>query len=179
MSARARTIALTGAILTLGLAVAPMALGRDAALSAIRPAVDAEIDGLRWVRTAQLAQWMADDRDRPLVLLDTRPVAEFDVSHLPGARRVDPTTRDTAALGIPPRARVVVYCSVGWRSGHVARRLLDAGRGRTWNLEGGLFAWANEGRPMVDASGNATARVHPFDAAWGRLLRPELRAPLP
>ena len=44
----------------------------------------------RWITTRQLADWLAD-RHRPApVLLDVRTPAEWEVSHLPGARRVDP-----------------------------------------------------------------------------------------
>lgn len=37
------------------------------------------------------------------------------------------------------------------------------------NLRGGIFAWHNAGLPLVNARG-ATRYVHPFNAAWGRLL---------
>ncbi len=38
------------------------------------------------------------------------------------------------------------------------------------NLEGGLFQWANEGRPLA---GGATG-VHPFNSFWGRGLESRL-----
>ena len=72
----------------------------------------------------------------------------------------------------------MVYCSVGVRSAGVARRLRAAGFAEVENLEGSVFRWANEGRPLVAAGGAATDVVHPYDAAWGRLLRPERRADL-
>ena len=61
------------------------------------------------------------------------------------------------------------------------RRVVDAlerGHERVFNLEGGLFGWANAGRP-VWAEGSRAAKVHPYDDEWGRLLRPALRSPLP
>jgi 3-mercaptopyruvate sulfurtransferase SseA len=63
------------------------------------------------------------------------------------------------------------------RSARAARALTLAGHLDVRNLDGGLFAWANERRALV-ADGTATVSVHPFDARWGRLLRRELRAPL-
>jgi 3-mercaptopyruvate sulfurtransferase SseA len=42
-------------------------------------------------------------------------------------------------------------------------------------LAGGIFQWANEERPLVDAAGNPTTRVHPYNRFWGRLLKPKLR----
>jgi len=37
-------------------------------------------------------------------------------------------------------------------------------------LEGGVFAWANNGQRMVDAGGPAKA-VYPINWKWGRLLK--------
>ena len=37
------------------------------------------------------------------------------------------------------------------------------------NLDGSIFQWANEGRPLV--RGNQRVQdVHPYDENWGRLL---------
>ena len=37
------------------------------------------------------------------------------------------------------------------------------------NLEGGIFDWHNDGRPLTDANGK-TPYVHPYDDKWGQLL---------
>jgi hypothetical protein len=41
------------------------------------------------------------------------------------------------------------------------------------NLEGSIFRWANEGRPVY-ADGMQVDRVHPFDDSWGKLLKEDL-----
>lgn len=135
------------------------------------------------VSTDRLAAEL-DGRPAPL-LLDARGPDEYAVSHLPGARRVDPDASAgdlAAALGTAARDRpVVVYCSVGVRSAGVAERLRAAGFADVRNLDGSVFRWANEGRPLVrgGAGSDAAAReVHPYDAVWGRLLDPALRADL-
>jgi rhodanese-related sulfurtransferase len=128
--------------------------------------------------TAALAAQLADSTVAPL-LLDARTEAEYAVSHLPGAHRVDPDASPAeladALEGIDRQRPIVVYCSVGVRSGAVARRLQSAGFGRVENLAGSIFRWANEGRPLV-RDGRAAVAVHPYDAVWGRLLAPEHRA---
>jgi rhodanese-related sulfurtransferase len=127
--------------------------------------------------TAQLAAWLADtNRPRP-VLLDVRPQSEFAISHLPGARQVDPNARpaDIRRLLPTPQAPVVVYCSVGWRSSALGERLIKDGLTNVANLEGSLFAWANEDRPL-EADGKPASRVHPYNRTFGKLLRPEKRA---
>ena len=117
--------------------------------------------------------------EAPPLVLDAREPAEYAVSHLPGARRVDPgaSAGDLArALADVDRERgVVVYCSVGVRSAAVARRLREAGFARVENLDGSVFRWANEGRPLV-RDGRPAATVHPYSTTWGRLLRPDRRA---
>ncbi len=143
----------------------------------LRPAIEARVPEVRWVATATLVAWLAGEGGARPILLDAREAAEFDVSHLAGARRVDPDRTDFGSLDLDRSRRVVVYCSVGWRSGLLADRLRVAGF-EVYNLEGGVFQWANEGRPMVTRGGEVARRVHPYDAVWGRLLRPERRHPL-
>ena len=48
-----------------------------------------------------------------------------------------------------PTRPVIVYCSAGYRGATLARRLQRFGRRDVWNLEGGIFAWANEGFEVV------------------------------
>ena len=67
--------------------------------------------------------------------------------------------------------RVVVYDAVGFYSAELAETLSSAGSGEIFYLEGGIFQWANEGRPLVDADGSPTTKVHPYNKLWGRLLK--------
>ena len=112
-------------------------------------------------------------RGQRVVLLDARELAEFRVSHLEGAARIDPSHPDFDAVRVPERARVVVYCSVGWRSADIASQLRQRGVD-AYNLEGGIFRWANEGHPVVRGDRRVRA-VHPYDETWGRLLDAPLR----
>jgi len=163
------------AVALVGLAFAPHAGAQDP--GALRPVIAARYPDVAWVDAPTLAQWLAAPSSQRPLLLDARTEAEFAVSHLEGARRIDPEHPDLAALGPPTNRRVVVYCSVGWRSAYIADVLQRAGYRRVFNLEGGIFGWANADRPVVDAHG-PTHRVHPYDAVWGRLLRADLRSPL-
>lgn len=141
----------------------------------LKPVIVARFPKVQWVDTETLAEWMeAAPSDEPL-LLDARAADEFAVSHLLGAQRVDPNHPGIATLELATDRKVVVYCSVGYRSGAIAEQLAAAGYEDVYNLEGGIFAWANEGRPVF--RGNVqVAVVHPYDAVWGVLLRNDLRA---
>lgn len=145
----------------------------------IEALVRARFPGVEGISGDELAAELNDPQEQPPLLLDVREEAEYAVSHLPGARRARTTAEALEILDNGPREReIVVYCSVGYRSAELANELEGAGFTNVRNLEGSIFAWANAGRPIVDAHG-ATHKVHPFDAEWGNLLRPELRAPLP
>jgi rhodanese-related sulfurtransferase len=141
----------------------------------LKPVIAARFPKVQWVDTETLAEWMqAEPSDAPL-LLDVRAADEFAVSHLLRAQRVDPNHPAIASLELATDRKVVVYCSVGYRSGAIAEQLSAAGYEKVYNLEGGIFAWANEGRPVFRGDVRA-AVVHPYDAVWGVLLRKDLRA---
>lgn len=107
----------------------------------------------------------------PPLLLDVRTPAEFQVSHLAGARFVDAQSVPTAQFAELDHNRpVVVYCSVGVRSERLGERLHALGFRHVRNLYGGLFEWVNEGHPVYNAAG-LTAGVHPYSAFWGTWLK--------
>ena len=148
-------------------------LGR-LSLDSLAPVISARFPGVQWIDAPTLQSWIDDESEMETVLLDARAPEELAVSHLDGAIRIDPDAPDFDSLGISTEARVVVYCSVGYRSAAVAEALTAAGVKRVYNLRGGIFGWANDGRPIVRDGAPADA-VHPYDALWGRFLRPELR----
>lgn len=119
----------------------------------------------------KFAEWLADtSRPQPLVL-DVRSRAEYDISHLPNAIWAGTVPLQTDALKqSPPDRPVVFYCSVGWRSGQAATRWVKSGRRAVFNLEGSIFQWANEGRPLTDPRGKEVSVVHPFNQSSGALL---------
>lgn len=123
------------------------------------------------ISTAELAAM-----DVSPIVLDVREEKEFAVSHIAGAIRADnDASAQLQRLGVNYDAPIVVYCSVGYRSSLLAEKLSRAGFTNVRNLEGSIFAWANEGRGLVNAHGEATG-VHPFNIIWGRYLaRPKWR----
>jgi rhodanese-related sulfurtransferase len=124
--------------------------GRTMGLDLVRQVTGRKFPGVKHITTAELAGWLADSgRSLPL--------------------HMEAFARDTP---------VVVYCSVGYRSARVARWLGRQGFTNVRQLDGSLFAWANEGRPMV-ADGRSVREVHPYNDFWGRLLKPEVRSDAP
>ena len=126
--------------------------------------------------TTELAAWLRDPAREQPVLLDVRTEKEFAVSHLHGATRVEPSADAAKLLAqLPPGRPVVTYCSVGYRSSDLAERLKKAGVISVFNLEGSIFQWANEGRP-IEARGQPADKVHPYNRKFGRMLDEKKRA---
>ena len=172
--------------------------------------------------TAELAQLIARS-STPVVLLDVRTAAEYEVSHLAGAHRFDPPADRSLLESLAPvlksaglhegqAATLVLYCSVGYRSSDLAARLASeasttrsstgsstpvsprtspqaaskasdqppansvADPPTSWsglryvNLQGSIFRWALENRPLVNSAGVTVRVVHGYNRTWARLL---------
>ena len=126
------------------------------------------------------ANWLRQHaHDDGLVLIDTRPAAEFWAGHLPGARHFDPFPfhyYDTSerggaefrsqlewifsALGIEPGATVVCYENdSGMRATRVAWALEWVGHPRVKILDGGINA-TDKSQLTTKASAVAPATFH-------------------
>jgi len=106
------------------------------------------------------------------VFLDAREPREYAVSHIAGAIPVgyDRFQVDNLPASLAKGQRIVVYCSVGYRSEKVTEKLQKAGFTNVSNLYGGIFEWVNHGLPVVNQSG-VTKDVHAFDRTWGIWLK--------
>jgi rhodanese-related sulfurtransferase len=152
---------------------------QDLAWSSLKTTIRSQYPSVEHISTDSLAQWLDDSAAPDPYLIDARQPEEFAVSHLREGVNipVDDSTwaaLDTVATDTP----IVVYCSVGYRSSEMAARLQEAGFTNVTNLEGSIFEWANEGRPVY-RDGERVDEVHPYDAVWGKLLDEDLRAATP
>jgi rhodanese-related sulfurtransferase len=162
------------AIAVLLIATATVVCGQGVAWAVVNWKVRHDFPGIRRIEPRQLADWLNDKGRAQPVLLDIRTKPEYDVSHIHGARRVDPDA-NAEGIHLPKDQPVVTYCSVGYRSGGFAKKLQEAGYTNVQNMAGSIFQWANEGRP-VERNGERVHKVHPYNSTWGKLLKPELRA---
>ncbi len=125
------------------------------------------------VGAAWLAEKLEADGPDSVFLVDVRSPEEYAVSHLQGAVQAEKVSEVQALLdrrtGVEAEKPVVLYCSVGYRSSSIASRLIDKGYENILNLEGSIFQWANEGRPVYRA-GRPVHEVHPYNNRWGKLL---------
>lgn len=84
-----------------------------------------------------------------IVLLDVRTPQEYQQGRLAGARLI-PIDQLLQRLGELPKDRpILVYCAVGSRSAQVFSFLARRGYAEVYNLDGGIYAWAARGYPVV------------------------------
>jgi rhodanese-related sulfurtransferase len=126
------------------------------------------------IEPRELEAWLHDSHRTAPTLIDVRTQAEYEVSHLRGARRIEPGS-PPSVLGLPPETPIVVYCSVGYRSSAFGESLKKFGFQNVMDLKGSIFQWANEGRPLVQ-NDHPTTKVHPYNNVWGQLLDKQHRA---
>jgi rhodanese-related sulfurtransferase len=104
---------------------------------------------------------------KDVLLLDAREWSEFKVSHIKNALFVgyDQFEMDTLK-SIDKNKKIVVYCSVGYRSEKISEKLKQAGFINVSNLYGGIFEWVNQGNPVFDETGNVTENIHAYSKTW-------------
>lgn len=106
-----------------------------------------------------------------ILFLDAREPTEYAVSHLKGAVFAGYDHFDlSVSKDWAKDRRIVVYCSVGYRSEKITEKLRLAGFTNVSNMYGGIFEWVNCNHPVYDEKG-PTNRVHAYDRTWGIWLK--------
>jgi rhodanese-related sulfurtransferase len=104
-------------------------------------------------------------------IFDARNREEYNVSHIKGSRFLGYKDLEEQALdGVPKDSKVVLYCSIGYRSEKVAEQLRERGYTNVYNLYGSIFEWVNQGLPVVDTTGEQTKKVHTYNSRWSKWL---------
>lgn len=109
--------------------------------------------------------------NKNILLLDTRSLEEFQVSHLPNALFIDYDKFNSEKVKeINRDTKIVVYCSVGYRSERIGEKLIKMGFTDVQNLYGGIFDWVNHNHTVVNQVGLQTDSVHTYNKDWSRWL---------
>jgi rhodanese-related sulfurtransferase/DNA-binding transcriptional ArsR family regulator len=124
---------------------------RDAEVERLVRAYFGDRDGLEPVVMTDL---LDRARSGEVLLIDVRPVEEFEAAHIAGARSVPMSALDDLAAELPAGAAVVAYCRGPYCvfADDAVRILRERGVDAR-RLEGGLPEWRAAGLPV--ASGRA------------------------
>lgn len=85
-------------------------------------------------------------------VVDVREPDEWAAGHVEGSLHL-PLGQLTARAGELPPGRLVLVCRSGARSAQAADWLVDTQSRAAVNLDGGLQAWRDSGRPLVTDAG--------------------------
>lgn len=108
-------------------------------------------------------------QEEDIVLLDARKLKEYKTSHLPGAKHIGFLNIEQATLEtIPKDSKIVLYCSIGYRSEKVAEKLQEQGYTNVQNLYGSIFEWVNQGHEVVNQKEVPTSKVHTYNKKWSQ-----------
>ena len=104
------------------------------------------------------------------VFLDAREKKEYTVSHIKDAVWVGYNDFNLSRVSeVPKDKKIIVYCSIGYRSEKIAEKLLKVGYTDVSNLYGGVFEWVHEEKKIHNNKGETKA-VHAFNKEWSQWL---------
>lgn len=90
--------------------------------------------------------------DKTVQLVDVRTPDEFAGGHIEGAVNYDFYATDFAQkmAQLDKKRPVMVYCAAGGRSGSAAEKLKKLGFPKIYDLDGGMGAWREAGKKVVN-----------------------------
>ena len=104
-----------------------------------------------------------------ILILDVRKAEEYNVSKISSAQNLNFKCSDTELKEILTNfnneTQIINYCSLGYRSAIMTNRIremvendssISIDKDKVFNLEGSIFKWANENRPLIDPDGQTT-----------------------
>ncbi|SES88520.1 Rhodanese-related sulfurtransferase [Nitrosomonas marina] len=102
-----------------------------------------------------------------LVLVDVRTPEERRISVIPGAITKDDFEENPAKY---QNRTVVVYCTIGYRSGQYTRQLRQQGLD-AYNLSEGILGWAHIDGRLVNDQQQTTRQVHVYSRPWNLAVK--------
>ncbi len=140
----------------------------------VNPAFDQKISNSISFTIPTMGVKELNETTEKVYILDAREKEEYDISHIPNAKYIGYNQLEIKALlGIPKDAKIVLYCSIGYRSEKIGEKLRKKGFSNVHNLYGSIFEWVNQGYRVVDKQNQPTNRVHTYNKNWSQWVEEE------
>ncbi|MGL1892606.1 MAG: rhodanese-like domain-containing protein [Spirochaetaceae bacterium] len=108
--------------------------------------------------------------DSDIFILDTRSEKEFTLSHIKDAIFIDYKSFSLDKLPkINKNSKIIIYCTIGYRSEKIGEALLDDGYIDVSNLYGGLINWVNLKFDVYNKNG-IVKKIHLYSILWRKYL---------
>jgi len=135
----------------------------------VNPAFDQKISTTISFTVPTMGVQELKETEETVYILDAREKKEYNISHIPNAQYIGYNKINKAVLKeIPKDAKVVLYCSIGYRSEKIGEKIRKKGFTNVHNLYGSIFEWVNQGYPVVDKDGQPTQKVHTYNKNWSQ-----------
>lgn len=106
-------------------------------------------------------------KDTSILFLDAREYNEYKISHLKNSKYIGYKKFTlTDVQNINKNKKIVVYCSVGYRSEKITAILTKRGFTNCYNLYGGIYEWVNQNNLVYDLENKPTKKVHIYSKKW-------------
>jgi len=109
----------------------------------------------------------APNTEKNFILVDVRTPQERQVSAIPGAVDGDFFEHH---LADHQHKKIIVYCTIGYRSGYYARTLREKGLD-AYNLREGILGWTHIDGLLLDSHGQSTRLVHVYSHPWNLAVK--------
>ncbi len=105
------------------------------------------------------------------IIVDVREKKEFSISHIQFAKNYPYSdfSFEEFQNQYDKKTPIIIYCSVGYRSGKIAEKLNKYGY-KVFNLYGGIFNWVNSKEKVYNSNGQ-TKEIHTYNKKWSQLVK--------
>lgn len=143
----------------------------------INPKFDSKLENMLQFSVPIISVDELHEELKDVYLIDTREKEEYDVSHIKGAHFGGYSKFKISDFSqLRKDAKIVLYCSVGYRSEKIAEKMQKAGFSNVHNLYGSIFEWVNAGYPVVQANDQEANEIHTYNTKWGQWVnQPKLK----
>lgn len=105
---------------------------------------------------------LSDDQRGSYIVVDARSPVEREVSMIEGS--IDQAQFESN-IDVYQNKKIIVYCTIGYRSGFYAKELRQRGLD-AYNLREGILGWTQAGGQLVNTEGQETPKVHVYSRPW-------------
>lgn len=104
---------------------------------------------IKEIDTAELGEWLAEESQHDVKLVDIRTPMEVAQGAIPGHLHIPMHQLPEQVAQMQGPEKVVLYCRSGARSAQATAYFNQNGMDNVYNLRGGIIVWAREGRAVV------------------------------
>lgn len=110
----------------------------------------------------QMLLSLSNNQNMRPIIVDVRSPEEQDISIIKGS--IDKAYFEQN-LDDYEKRKIVVYCTIGYRSGYYVESLRQQGFD-AYNLSEGILGWIQAGGLLVNSNGDITSKIHVYSRPW-------------